>query len=152
MKLFPIILALLAIIPGSCSAYKRVSLHNFDRYQISREERQGQQYVLKRYRLHYVAAESKHNIHDVHETGGTPVEETYSFLIEDNIVIPAGAHGVCTDPRDDPFIIDFGEGIQIPFRVSDGHNRAGHEIMVHERLYRLKGSNRNPSLFFRITE
>ena len=151
MKAIYGLLACLTIVLGSCSTYKKVSLNNFKEYKISHDERVNLQYVLRTRKLHYSDIDSRNNM-NFYETDKSTLKESYSFLIQDNIVIPTGSSGVCVNPSDDNFTINFGKGIIVPFKVYNDYNKANSEIVVNERGYSFQVSNRNPSLYFNTRE
>jgi hypothetical protein len=151
MKTIYGLLACLPLILGSCSTYKKVSLNNFEEYSVSKNDVEDLQYVLKSNKLHYLATDSRNYVNLYEGDKSTP-KESYSFLIQDNIVIPTGSRGVCVNPSNDNFAIDFGKGIIVPFKVYNDYNRANSEIVVNERTYSFQVSNQNPSLYFNIRE
>jgi hypothetical protein len=67
-------------------------------------------------------------------------------------VIPTGAIGVCVNPSDNNFVIDFGKGIVVPFEINNEFNRANNKIVVDERGYNIQGRNRKSRLYFNIEE
>ena len=141
------LLALLPFILASCSPYQKVSLTNFKEYNVSYHERENLQYVLKAHELHYSDADNKY-INNYYETDRSTIYKSHSFLMNDNIVIPTGADGVCVNADEDNFVIDFGDGVLVPFNVYNSFNSAKSEIEVDERGYRIERSNRNASLYF----
>jgi hypothetical protein len=141
------VLACLPFILVSCSAYQKVSLLNFKEYNVSYNERGDLHYVLKKHSLHYSDTDSRNNNY-YYETDQSTMYRSYSFLIEDNIVIPKGAPGVCVNFSEDNFIIDFGKGVLIPFKIHDGYNSAKSEIEVDGRKYNVEVSNRKGHLYF----
>lgn len=141
------LLLILPIMLGSCSAYKKVSLNNFNKYDISLDERSDLQYVLKKHKLHYADMASRNNINFYKEDEST-IRENYSFLIENNVEIPTGARGLCVDSQDDQLIVEFGEGINVPFMLYNKNNRPKVKIMVNGKVYNLEVSYRIPRLYF----
>lgn len=139
--------AFLPFILVSCSAYKKVSLTNFEEYQVPKNKRGDLHYVLKTHKLLYSDIDRRYNIHNYMVNESTPYE-SHSVNIEDNIVIPTGAFGVCVHTHDDHFIIDFGKGVLVPFILLNDDNRAKGKIVVDERTYSLVVSNRKSRLFF----
>ncbi len=139
--------ALLPLILGSCSAYQKVSLLTFNEYKVSYDERENLQYVLKTHNLHYSDADRR--VHsNYYEPGKTTIYKSHSVHIEDNIVIPTGACGGCVNINSEHFVIDFGEGVLVPFKLYNEYATPKSEIVVDERRYRLKVSNRNSCLYF----
>lgn len=102
---------------------------------------------MKTHKLLYSDIDRRYNIHNYKGNESTPYE-SHSVNIEDNIVIPTGASGVCVHTHDDHFIIDFGKGVLVSFIVLDDDNRAKGKIIVDERTYSLVTSHRKARLFF----
>ncbi len=140
------LLSWLPIIMISCSVYQKVSLSNFEEYRVPFDERANMQYVLKARKLHYSTNDKLYN--NFYEDKRSKIHKSHSVLVEDNIVIPVGAHGVCVNSYDDNFIIDFGKGILVPFEIHDQYNRAKSKIEVDGRMYSREFSNRNARLYF----
>ena len=151
MKSTYYLFAFLPFVLVSCSAYKKVSLANFEEYKVTSNKRGDLYYVLKTHKLLYSDIDSRYNIHHYEVDESTPYE-SHSFNIEDNIVIPTGAIGVCVHSNDDHIIIDFGKGVLVPFIVSNDDNRAKGKIVVAERTYSLVVSNQKSRLFFDTTD
>ena len=91
--------------------------------------------------------------HRVNKTNFYAADEStpyysHSVIFEENIVIPTGATGLCLHSQDSQFIIDFGEGILVPFHVWNDDNRASDRIEADGRIYELVSSNRKATLFF----
>ncbi len=147
MKSLIFVIAFVAPILVSCSTYKEVSLMNFKEYEITSNDRLDQHYVLKTHKLHYSDINRIVHNHYYEVDESTPYV-SHSESIEDNIVIPTGASGVCVHTQDDHFIIDFGKGVEVPFIVLQDDNRAKKRIEVDERTYRLLKSKRQARLFF----
>lgn len=145
------LLACLPFILVSCSSYQKVSLTNFKEYKVAYNERGDLQYVLKTHKLHYSDIDRRYIINN-YEAIESTAYESHSFHINDNIVIPTGAFGVCVNSYEDNFIIDFGKGVLVPFIVYNDNNRAKGKIVVDERAYSLVVSNRNASLYFNTRE
>jgi hypothetical protein len=131
----------------SCSAYKEVSLSNFENYKVTSNIKEDIHYVLKTYKLIYSDIDRIHNIHHYEINESTPFE-SHSVIFEDNIVIPTGASGVCIHSQDDNFIIDFGKGVLVPFSIMNDDNKAKGKIVIDGRTYSLVDSHRKASLFF----
>ena len=147
MKSPTIIFAFLPFLLLSCSTYEKVSIANFEELMISSDEMENLQYVLKTHKLHYSVVDrvDKTNFYAVDES--TPYYSR-GVIFEENIVIPTGATGPCIHSQDNQFIIDFGEGILVPFHVSNDDNRAFDKIEVDGRIYKLVSNNRKATLFF----
>lgn len=147
MKSPTFVYVLLAFLLLSCSTYEKVSLANFEEYMINSNEMENLQYVLKTHKLHYSVVDrvNKTNFYSVDES--TPYYSS-SAIIEENIVIPNGATGLYRYSRDNQFIIDFGEGILVPFHVRSADNRASDKIEVDGRIYKLVNNNRKATLYF----
>ena len=138
---------LLLLILVSCSTYQQVSLSNFTKYGISNDERVNLQYVLKRDNLHYSFTDSRYIINN-YEANESEAYESHNVHIDDNIVIPTGACGVCVHSNDDHYVIDFGKGVFVPFMVSSENNRAKDKMVMGERTYALNAGHRNARLYF----
>jgi hypothetical protein len=132
---------------GSCSSYKEVSLNSFKEYKIDKSDWGNIQYVLRGHKLLYTDIDSRNNVYLL-DTDQSTIKESYSYLIQDNIVIPKGSSGICVGHSKNNLIIDFGKGIIVPFVVSDDQNRANSELIIDERTYSLVISNRSPGLYF----
>jgi hypothetical protein len=137
----------LPLIFASCSSYQKVTLTNFKKYEISFNERKDLQYVLKKHKLHYSEPDRKFIINN-HNANESEAYESHNIQIDDHIVIPKGALGVCINSNDDYFVIDFGKGIFVPFIISNENNRARAKIVAGERAYDLEASRRNAMLYF----
>jgi hypothetical protein len=74
--------------------------------------------------------------------------ESFDVGIVDNIVIPAGARGVCIRPDSKHFVVDFGEGVKVPFVLTDESNRPKDKLIIGERLYRLVTGHHKARLYF----
>ena len=151
MKAICSVVACLAIIIGSCSPYKEVSLNSFKEYNIGESEWGNIQYVLKGHKLLYTDINSRNNVYLL-ESDKSTVKESYSYLVQDNIMIPKGSSGVYVGHSNNNFKIDFGKGIIVQFVVSDDQNRANSELIVDQRAYSLESSNRIPGLYFNTRE
>jgi len=145
------LLACLPLMLGSCSTYKEVSLNNFKEYSVSGNDLEELQYVLKYNKLHYQATDSR-NYMNLYEGDNSTPKESYSFLVQDNIIIPNGSKGVCVNPSVDNFAIDFGKGVIVHFRIYDGYNTANREIAVNRRRYVIQENNKSACLYFNIRE
>lgn len=141
---FPIIL-------GSCSAYQRVALDNFKEYNISFEERGNLQYVLKKHKLHFSVTDATFNS-NYFGPDKTVIYKDQEIQMNDNIIIPMGANGVCVNTNDDNFIIDFGEGVLVTFIVYGDDNGTKSEIEVEERRYSLEQGSQRACLYFETRE
>ena len=139
--------ALLSLLLLSCSSYEKVTLANLEEYGISNEEREKLPYVLKTHKLHYLLVDrvDKTNFYTIGES--TPYYSR-SAIFEENIVIPTGTTGLCFFSRGNQFIIDFGEGIRVPFHIHSDDNRASDRIKLEGRIYKLVPNRRKPTLFF----
>jgi len=104
-------------------------------------------FVLKKQKLHYSDPDRRYIINNYDATY-SEAYESHEMRIVDNILIPAGAHGVCIRPDSRHFIIDFGEGIQVPFVLSDENNRPKDEFIVGERVYCLNKGHQKARLYF----
>lgn len=151
MKTICSLLICMSIILGSCSAYQTVTLNSFEEYNIPEDERENIHYILKGNKLQYINIESRNNVFLL-EPDKTKISESYSYLIQDNIVIPNGSSGVCVGHSNNNLIIDFGKGIIVPLILSKDQNRAQNEISIDEREYSLQLSNRTPGLYFNTRE
>jgi len=147
MKSPTYLFAFLPFLLLSCSTYKKVSLANFEEYKLTSEGKRDLHYVLKTQKLHYSNIDRKEN-NNFYANGESVPYYSSSAIYEENIVIPNGAKGVCVHSRNDHFIIDFGEGVLVPFRIMNDDNRASGKIEVNGRTYSLVESNRKASLFF----
>ncbi len=131
----------------SCSPYQKVSLSNFKEYEITSNDRVDLHYILKKHKLHYSDIDLKENSNFYAVDASTPYYSR-SAVYEENIVIPRGATGRCIHSQDDQFIIDFGEGMLVTFRVMNESNKAKGKIIIEGRTYSLVDSNRMVSLYF----
>ena len=89
---------------------------------------------------------------NLYEGDRSTPKESYSYLIQDNIIIPTGSKGVCVNPSVDSFAIDFGKGVIVHFRIYEGYNRANREISVNPRRCIIQENNKNSGLCFNIRE
>ena len=151
MRTVILISAFLILLLGSCTTYKKVSLNNFQDYKVSYDERENLHYVLKSHKLHFSDPDSRINS-NYYAADKSAIYKSQSVMVEENIVIPTGAIGVCVNSDEDNFIIDFGHGILVPFKVYSSYNKAKSEIVVDERAYSVEVSNRNASLYFDTRE
>lgn len=147
MKSPSYLLTILPFVLLSCSVYQKVSLENFEEYDISNNNSKDLIYILKSHKLHYLDIDRKEN------TNFYAVDESIPYysrsaIYEENIVIPSGATGQCIHAQDDHFIIDFGEGVLVPFSLLNDDNKAKGKILINGRTYSLVESNRKASLFF----
>jgi len=137
----------LPLLVSSCSAYEKVSLSNFQKLGVSNEARESLPYVLKANQLHYTDAEGRIN-NNFYGPDNSDILSSSSALIEENIIVPKGARGVCVDSRDGSLTIDFGSGILVPFIIYDSYNRAIGELVVNERNYGINAGKRHATLYF----
>jgi hypothetical protein len=137
----------LPFIMVSCSFYKKASLSSFEEYQISESQISDLEFVLKKQKLHYLHTDRRIQVNNYQANESTP-SESYNVHFQDNILIPKGATGVCirTDMR--YLIIDFGEGIRVPFVLSEEGNYAKKRAEIYQQNYSLSESNRPASLYF----
>jgi hypothetical protein len=131
----------------SCSSYQKVSLTNFEAYELNSNDREDLSYILKTHKLHYSDIDRKDNTNFYAGDESTPYYSR-SAIFEENIVIPKGATGHCIHSQDDHFIIDFGEGVLVPFSLLNDDNKAKGKIVIEGRTYSLVESNRKGSLHF----
>jgi len=141
------LIILLPLVVISCSSYQKVSLTNFEAYELNSSDKEDLSYILKTHKLHYSDIDRKDNTNFYAGDESTPYESR-SVIFEDNIVIPAGASGVCIHSQDDNFIINFGEGVLVPFRLLNDDNKAKGKIVIEGRTYSLVNSNRKATLYF----
>ena len=151
MKIICSVITSLSIILGSCSSYTKVSLDSFKEYNIAKSDLGEIQYVLKGQKLLYSDIDSRNNV-NLLEADKSTIKESYSYLIQDNIMIPKGSSGLCVGHSKNNLTIDFGKGIIVPFVVSKDQNRARSELIIDERVYSLVLSTRPPSLHFNTRE
>jgi hypothetical protein len=123
------------------------SLSSFQEYEISSTEMRNLSFVLKKQNLHYVDLDRRYMINDYVAMDSEPYQ-SHEMHIIDHIVIPAGAKGVCTREDSRHIVIDFGEGIQVPFILSDENNRPKDELIVGERVYKLSKGHQKARLYF----
>lgn len=147
MKAISSVIACLSIIMESCSTYTEVSLNSFKEFNIAESDWENIHYVLKGHKLLYTDIDSRNNVSLIDTDKSTP-PESYSYLIQDNIMIPKGSSGICVAHSKNSLIIDFGKGIMVLFDISDDQNRANRELVMDERAYCLEISDRTPSLYF----
>jgi hypothetical protein len=121
----------LPFIMVSCSFYKKASLSSFEEYQISESQISDLEFVLKKQKLHYLHTYESYNVH-----------------FQDNILIPKGATGVCTHTDMRYLIIDFGEGVRVPFVLSEEGNHAKKRAEIYQQNYSLSENHRPASLYF----
>ncbi len=137
----------LPFIMVSCSFYKKASLSNFEEYQISESQISDLEFVLKKQKLHYLHSDRREQVNNYQAGESTPFE-SYNVHFQDNILIPKAATGVCIHPDMRNFIIDFGEGIRVPFVLSEEGNYAKKRAEIYQQNYSLSESNRPASLYF----
>ncbi len=137
----------LSFIMASCSTYKKASLSNFEEYQISESHISDLEFVLKKQKLHYSHTDRREQVNNYQAGESTPYE-SYNVHFQDNILIPQGATGVCihTDMR--YLLIDFGEGVRVPFVLSEEGNHAKKRIEIYQQNYGLSENHRPASLYF----
>jgi hypothetical protein len=124
-----------------------VSLSSFQEYGISSNEMRNLSFILKKQKLHYVDLDKRYMINDYVAMDSEPYQ-SHEMHIMDHIVIPAGAKGVCTHVDSRHIVIDFGEGIQLPFILSDEENKPKDELLVGKRVYSLSTGHQKARLYF----
>ncbi len=134
-------------IASSCSTYREVSYSNFGKYNVTPNERVKLHYILKKHDLLYTDNDRRVRINNF-AAGNTRLHDSRNLLIQDNVLIPKGAAGVCISSSKDVLVLDFGEGVLVPFKLGLEENRASGIIEVDNREYRLQPAKRNPSLYF----
>lgn len=139
---------LFLIILVSCSPYRKVSLSNFREYKVSPAEMKNLSYVLKKQRLHYSDTDRRYIINNYNLTE-TEAYESHNIRIDDNIVIPVGAQGVCIHQDSKHFVVDFGKGVQVPFIVQEENNRPKDKFVIGKRVYGLDPVHQKARLYFK---
>jgi hypothetical protein len=137
----------LLLIAASCSTYKELSFSTLGKYNVTLNERLKLHYVLKKHDLLYTDNDRRVRINNF-GSGSTLLHDSRNLLIQDNVLIPKGAAGVCISSSEDVLVLDFGEGVLVPFKLGLEENRASGIIEVDNREYRLQPAKRNPSLYF----
>lgn len=151
MKIFPGITGCMLLILASCSPYQKVCSSNFDTYSQGDMEVKTLNYVLKKRDLHYASEVALNNYKRYNSRDGL-LTDSRSAMVEDNLVIPKGARGTCLYASNDSLLIDFGEGIVIPFRIHSQDNSPALQIVVDQKNYKLLVKNRTASLYFEVTK
>jgi len=147
MNQAPYLIAFLLFMLPSCSTYKEVSQSNFEKYNVTFNERENLHYVLKKHKLLYRNNERRVRINNF-GPDNTTIHDTLTLLIQNNIVIPAGATGICIRSSEDEIVLDFGKRIAIPFKVGYDESRASDIIIIEGREFRIESAKRNPTLYF----
>ena len=135
----------------SCSTYKKASLGNFEEYQISESQLSGLEFVLKKQKLHYSHTNRQLQLNNYQTDESTP-HESYNVHFQDNILIPKGAPGVCVHTNMPYLIIDFGEGVRVPFVLSEKGNHAKKSAEIYQENYSLSANHRPAYLYFKPKE
>lgn len=138
----------LSFILVSCSPYKIVSLSNLVEYQISETQIVDMEFVLKKQKLHYLHTDRRYQVNNYVANEPTPFD-SYKANIQNNILIPKGATGVCNNPKMQNFIIDFGEGVRVPFVLSEEGNHAKRRVEINQLVYSLSENPRAAYLYFK---
>ena len=107
----------LSFVLTSCSTYQKVSLSNFKEYNVSSDERENLHYVLKKHKLLYLDNDRRVRINNFGNDNST-IYDSQNLLIQDNVVIPTGAVGICINSSEDELVLDFGKGVIVPFKVN----------------------------------
>ena len=131
----------------SCSPYQKVSLSNFRNYEVSSTELRNISFILKKQKLHYSITDRRYTINNYNVTDAEAYESHHIHVI-DNIVIPVGAQGVCIRKDNKHFVVDFGEGVQVPFIVTDDNNRPNDKLVIGKRVYSLDPGHQKSKLYF----
>ncbi len=137
----------LPFIMVSCSFYKKASLSNFEEYQISESQISDLEFVLKKQKLHYLHTDRREQVNNYQAGESTPFE-SYNVHFQDNILIPKGATGVCIHTDIPYLLIDFGEGVRVPFVLSEEGNHAKKRVEIYQQNYGLSENHRPALLFF----
>ena len=135
----------------NCSSYKKVSLINLEEYQISKTEISDLEFVLKIQKLHYLHTDRHYQVNNYMVNESTPFD-SYKVNFQDNIMIPKGTSGVCIYPEMQYLIIDFGEGVLVPFILSEEGNHAKRRIEINQQNYSLTENHRAACLYFNSKE
>lgn len=138
---------LLLFLLSSCSTYQKVSRENYESAGISDREKEGLVYILKKRNLHYTNDDKRYVINNFNGDEDTPYESR-RMNVEDHVIIPKGAPGVCVNYQGDKLYIDFGKGLVIPFSLSSEENRPGTKVLLNGLEYSLVEKKRNALLFF----
>jgi hypothetical protein len=83
------LLMCLPFILASCSTYTKVSLCNFEEYQISGSQISDLEFVLKKKKLHYLHTDRRVQVKN-YQAGETTPYESHNVHFQDNILIPNG--------------------------------------------------------------
>jgi hypothetical protein len=135
---------------ASCYPYKKVSSNNFRDYDIPKNELEHLHYVLKKKDLHYVN-EAEQNNYNIYNRQDGSLTDSQRVLIKNNLVIPKGATGKCVHVTDDQLLIDFGEGVVIPFILHANNNSPATKIRVDQRSFGIKVLHRSSSLYIDVS-
>ncbi len=141
----------LTFIMVSCSTYKKASLSSFEEYQITESEISDLEFVLKKQKLHYLHTERRVQVNNFQADESTP-HASYNVHFQDNILIPKGATGVCVHTDMRYLIIDFGEGVRVPFVLSEEGNHAKKRVDIYQQNYGLSENLRAACLYFNPKE
>lgn len=141
------VFAFLPIILVSCSTYKKVSMRNFVEYSVNGFERENLHYILKKGDLLYRKNNGNVRINNYYN-GNNTIYNRQDLLIQDNILIPTGAEGICIKSGEEELVVDFGKGVVVPFKVSYEDNRAAGAIKIEKSEYRLESAKRGSRLYF----
>jgi hypothetical protein len=141
----------LPFIMVSCSFYKKASLSSFEEYQITESQISDLEFVLKKQKLHYLHTDRQIQVNNYQANESTP-SESYNVHFQDNILIPKGATGVCIHPDMRNFIIDFGEGVRVPFVLSEEGNHAKKRVEIYQQNFGLSENHRPASLYFNLKD
>jgi hypothetical protein len=114
------------------------------------EELVNLHYVTKKKELHYAAKASQNN-HKVYNRQDGSLKTSYSTLTENNLLIPKGASGKCVDASENQLIIDFGEGVVIPFRIYSHDNSPANQIFLDQQSFDIVVVNRTATLYFDVS-
>lgn len=132
----------------SCATYKKASLGNLQSSEINNQQSSKLEFVLKKQALRYVHVDARYQVNSYRRNSSSP-DASYRVHLEDNIAIPKGAAGRCVKWGEVIFIIDFGEGIQIPFSLSEEDNKPASAVTVDQKNYVLDTGSRKSRLFFK---
>ena len=122
-------------------------MSNLEEYQISETQLSELEFVLKKQKLHYLHTDRQYLLNNYLATESTPFD-SYKVNLQDNIVIPKGAAGACINPKMRYFTIDFGEGVLVPFILSEDGNHAKKRIEINQQVYSLSENHRPACLYF----
>ena len=143
----PLLLGIFIFLMFSCSPYRKVSKNNLVKYTLPSTDLANLGYVLKKGKLHYSGTDRMVEIRN-QTRPGSPEYDRYIAETRNNIVVPKGATGVCIFSDPDQLVIDFGEGVRIPFQLLDQTNTAADTIRLNRQPYYLNGRNHKSCLYF----